>query len=287
MEYVHGPSLGQLLARAMASGEPIPVEIATGILEAALFGLHAAHEARGEEGKSLGIVHRDVSPQNILVGADGVTRLIDFGIAKATTRMQVTDPGMVKGKLGYMPPEQFLYQPVSRLSDVYASSVVLWEALANQRLFEGRAKQLKEQSTDTSVRRAIETKVLPPSRYRSGIEGELDAVVMRGLELEPADRFPTAEAMAVALKRSHAVASPVDIARWLERFAPDELEIAEERVRFLEQAPYPPDSESGATATVHVERSRLRPAARIRAVDGALASSASEPSLSVRRWSRS
>jgi serine/threonine-protein kinase len=252
MEYVHGPSLAQLLTRARTSGEPIPVEIATGILEGVLFGLHAAHEARGEEGLPLGIVHRDVSPQNILVGADGVTRLIDFGIAKAATRMQVTDPGVVKGKLGYMAPEQFLYQPVSRHSDVYASSVVLWEALSNRRLFEGRSKKLSEEG-EASIRSALETKVTPASQYREGIDAELDACVLRGLELEPADRFPTAEAMALALRRAHAAASPVEIARWLERFAPDELEIAEERVRLLEQSPAATSSEGGATPMVHVD----------------------------------
>src|SRR6185436_17277572 len=114
---------------------------------------------RGEEGTPLGIVHRDVSPQNVLVGADGVTRLIDFGIAKAARRMQVTDPGIVKGKMRYMAPEQFLYQPVSRHSDVYASAVVLWEALANRRLFEGRSNELKNGAGEASIRRAIETKV--------------------------------------------------------------------------------------------------------------------------------
>jgi serine/threonine-protein kinase len=253
MEYVHGPSLAQLLTRARSSGEEIPIEIAIGVIEAVLFGLHAAHEARGEEGTSLGIVHRDVSPQNILVGADGVARLIDFGIAKAATRIQITDPGMVKGKMGYMAPEQFLYQPVSRHSDVYACSVVLWEALANRRLFEGRSKQLSDGAADTSVRRAIESKVSPPSLYRSGIEPALEAVVLRGLELEPAERFPTAEAMATALRSAHAAASPVEIARWLERFAPDELELAEERVRMLEQAPYAAVTDTGSTPIVHVD----------------------------------
>jgi serine/threonine-protein kinase len=254
MEYVHGPSLAQLLTRARSSAEPIPVEIAAGIVEAVLFGLHAAHEARGEEGLPLGIVHRDVSPQNILVGADGVTRLIDFGIAKAATRMQTTDPGVVKGKLGYMAPEQFLYQPVSRHSDVYAASVVLWEALTNRRLFEGRSKKLKEEGAG-SIRQALETKVVPPSHYRSGIDAELDGSILRGLELEPSDRFPTAEAMALALRRAHAAASPVEIARWLERFAPDELELAEERVRLLEQAPATIAPEGSATPMALVDGS--------------------------------
>lgn len=237
MEYVHGPSLAHLLARARETNEPIPVAIGIGIIEAVLLGLHAAHEARGEDGTPLGVVHRDVSPQNILVGADGVPRLIDFGIAKAATRIQSTDPGVIKGKMGYMAPEQFVYQPVSRQTDVYACSVVLWEALTNRRLFEGRSKQLNDGSPDNSVRRAIETKAAPPSHFRSELGEAVDRVVMRGLELEPSDRFPTTEAMATALRLAYSAASHVDIARWLERFAPDELELAEERVRFLEQTP--------------------------------------------------
>src|SRR5258706_6903013 len=99
----------------------------------------------------------------------------------------------------------------------------------------------------------METKVPPPSHYRSGIPAALEAVVLRGLELEPAERFPTAEAMAIALRQAHAVASPVEIARWLERFAPDELEIAEERVRLLEQRPYAAITDTGSTPTVHVD----------------------------------
>jgi len=133
MEYVHGLPLAGALERA--GDAPMPVEIAVAIAEAVLLGLQAAHEARAEDGTPLGIVHRDVSPQNILIGADGVPRLIDFGIAKAATRLQVTDPGVIKGKAGYMAPEQLLSEPVSRHADVFSASVVLWEMLAGRRLF--------------------------------------------------------------------------------------------------------------------------------------------------------
>jgi serine/threonine-protein kinase len=236
MEYVDGPSLSQLLARARKLNEPIPLEIVIGIAEGILHGLHAAHEARGEDGTPLGIVHRDVSPQNILVGSDGVARLIDFGIAKAATRIQVTDPGVVKGKIAYMAPEQFLSQTVSRHADVYACSVVLWEALANRRLFEGRSQELDQDSgAGTSIRRAFEAKAPAPTQHRNAVHEAIDRVVLRGLELEPADRFQTAEAMALALRGAQPAASSVDIARWLERSAPDELELAEERVRLFEQ----------------------------------------------------
>jgi len=239
MEYVNGPSLAHLLTEARKLDEPLPVAIALGIMEAVLHGLHAAHEARGEDGAPLGIVHRDVSPHNILVGADGVARLIDFGIAKAATRLQMTDPGVIKGKIGYMAPEQLLGESVSRHADVYASAVVLWEALSNRRFFEARATEADGSALEAgSVRRALETKVALPMQIRGAPNDAIDRVVMRGLELEPVDRFGTAEAMAVALRSAHAIASPVDIARWLGGFVPDELELAAERVRLLEQTPH-------------------------------------------------
>src|SRR5439155_1734139 len=100
-----------------------------------LAGLHEAHEARSESGEPLGIVHRDVSPQNILVGADGLARVLDFGIAKARGRLQSTGAGQVKGKLAYTAPEQLLGREVDRRADVYASAVVLWEALVGKHLF--------------------------------------------------------------------------------------------------------------------------------------------------------
>ena len=190
MEYVHGLPLAGVLERTI--GTPMPVEIAVAITEAVLFGLHAAHEARDEDGTALGIVHRDVSPQNILVGADGVPRLIDFGIAKAATRIQVTDPGTLKGKAGYMAPEQLLHEPVARHADLFSASVVLWEMLANRRLFPFDVGE--------RVRRAAEPPI-SPCRDRAGIDATLDEIVLRGLARDPARRFPTAEAMALELRR--------------------------------------------------------------------------------------
>lgn len=123
MEYVHGESLSRLVRlQGFAGVEP---SIAVGIMVGALHGLHAAHEARGEDGELLGLVHRDVSPQNILLGVDGVARLLDFGIAKAAGRMQTTEEGVLKGKAAYMAPELLLGEPADRRGDVWAASVVL------------------------------------------------------------------------------------------------------------------------------------------------------------------
>src|SRR5262249_30050893 len=147
MEYVHGESLARLLRPDPTSPDtPVPVPIAVGILADVLHGLHSAHEARDEMGAPLDIVHRDVSPQNLLVGADGITRVLDFGIAKATSRMSTTREGRVKGKIAYMSPEQLTRGLVDRRTDVFAASIVLWEALTGKRLFAG------DDTTDTMGR---------------------------------------------------------------------------------------------------------------------------------------
>jgi serine/threonine-protein kinase len=226
MEYVHGLPLAGALERTI--GTPMPVEIAVAIAEAVLFGLHAAHEARNEDGTPLGIVHRDVSPQNVLVGADGVPRLIDFGIAKAATRIQVTDPGTLKGKAGYMAPEQLLHEGVGRHADLFSASVVLWEMLTNRPLF----------PFDIGTRvRKVRDPVIPPSQERVGIDPTLDAIVLRGLARDPWRRFPTAEAMAHELRRDRKVATTVEVAKWIARIGGDDLELSEERVRLFEQTP--------------------------------------------------
>ncbi|MGH7280352.1 MAG: serine/threonine-protein kinase, partial [Polyangiaceae bacterium] len=136
IDYVQGESLSKLVRGARGRGQRVPPRIVATILSGSLHGLHAAHEARNERGEPLNIVHRDISPQNILVGTDGVARVLDFGVAKAAGRIQTTREGQLKGKLAYMAPEQ-LSGDVSRKTDVYAAAVVLWEALTGRRLFTG------------------------------------------------------------------------------------------------------------------------------------------------------
>src|SRR4051812_48938415 len=119
MDYVPGETLSRLARELRARGESVPPAIAISILSGVLFGLHAAHDARSESGEVLGIVHRDVSPQNILVGEDGVARVLDFGVAKAAGRASQTEAGLVKGKLAYMSPEQLRGEAIDRRTDVY------------------------------------------------------------------------------------------------------------------------------------------------------------------------
>jgi serine/threonine-protein kinase len=229
MEYIDGESLFQLLRRLAKRKEVVPVPIAVATAIGALHGLHAAHEATTEQGEPLEVVHRDVSPQNIIVGTDGVARVLDFGVAKAVGRLQTTREGEVKGKCAYMAPEQLAGQGVDRRVDVYAASVVLWETLTGHRLFVG-------DSTAEVVGQVLGAVVEAPSRYAQGIPHALDAVVMRGLCRDPALRFATALEMARALERAIPLPTPRDIGEWVVRVAAEALELRHARVQEMERA---------------------------------------------------
>lgn len=215
MEYVHGESLWKLLQLSNAKGEHVPVPIATWLLASVAHGLHAAHEARGEDGESLGVVHRDVSPHNILVGADGVPRVLDFGIAKAVHRLRVTPSGEFKGKLSYVAPEQLESKPVDRRTDVYGASVVLWETLTGFPLFHGA-------SESAVISRVLHDSVAPPSEHAPDIPAELDAVVLRGLKRDPELRFASALEFAIALERV-GTASQSQASAWVMELAGEHL----------------------------------------------------------------
>lgn len=137
MEYIEGDTLARLMARSAQSQKPLPTRVAVRAALDALAGLHAAHELVDDEGKPLEIVHRDVSPQNILVGVDGSARITDFGVARAASRLTSTKSGQLKGKLSYMAPEQARGKGIDRRADVFAMGIVLWELLARKRLFKG------------------------------------------------------------------------------------------------------------------------------------------------------
>jgi serine/threonine-protein kinase len=164
MEYLDGEPLSRLQRASRARGGPLPVAIAVSVMVGALRGLHAAHEARSERGEPLGIVHRDVSPQNIMVGADGVARVVDFGIAKAASRATVTGDAVVKGKLTYMAPEQLEQAALDRRTDVFAAAIVLWELLTGQRLFAA-------EEAATSMQLILEGTIPAPGARRAGLPG--------------------------------------------------------------------------------------------------------------------
>jgi serine/threonine protein kinase len=242
MEYVHGESLSRLLRAAWAAGERVPLPVGAAIMSNVLHGLHAAHEAKDEAGKPLDIVHRDVSPQNIIVGVDGVARVIDFGIAKAVTSEEMTTVGTIKGKVPYLAPEQLEGDPATRRTDMYATAVVFWEVLAGRRLFQGE--------DDGDVLRQIMTKKIdPPSAFNPLVAGTVDDVVLRGLARDPKDRYASARDMALALEEAVHLATASVVGAWTERLAEKTLAERAERIREVEAAP-PPDAPAVSDATV-------------------------------------
>jgi eukaryotic-like serine/threonine-protein kinase len=243
MDYVHGESLARLLRVAESQQISVPAGVAVGILAGVLRGLHAAHDARSDRGEPLEIVHRDVSPHNVLVGTDGVASVVDFGVAKATTRYQTTREGQLKGKLAYMAPEQLRLEPVDRRTDVYSASVVLWEVLAGRRLFAG-------DDAGGVMASVLAGRIDPPSYLRADLPRELDEVVLRGLASQPSDRYGTARDMAAALESVVPPATPAQIGEWVEELAAETLRLRSELIA---------EMESGAPST-GPERRRSPPA---------------------------
>ncbi|MEO6420601.1 MAG: serine/threonine-protein kinase [Polyangiaceae bacterium] len=235
MEYVHGESLAALIRTAGERNERIPPEIAAAIVAGALHGLQAAHDARDEKGERLDIIHRDVTPQNVLVGVDGVARVLDFGIAKAAGRSGNTREGEVKGKLGYMAPEQFK-TGVSIASDIYGAGVCLWEALTAQRLFSG-------DNESVVLAKVLAGIVVRPSKRAPDVPAPLDDVTLRALARDPAVRFSSAREMANALEANVRLAPPTEVGGWVAGLAADALASRAGRVSKMEaeslRAPVP------------------------------------------------
>ena len=203
MEYLHGASLGELLTALSGSTRRLSPATAVSLAIDLAAGLHAAHELRGEDGKRMGVVHRDVSPQNGLLTTHGEVKLIDFGIAKARGRLHVTQAQNVKGKVAYMPPEQLMGAAIDRRTDVYALGVVLWELLTQARLFHAAREVDLIPLVRAGAKRA-------PSELVSEISPELDRAVMAALASNPDDRPATAREFRNSLREACPDADRID-----------------------------------------------------------------------------
>lgn len=229
-EYVHGVALDKLCQLARARGVTVPVPIAVAIATQVLAGLGAAHATTDELGAPLAVIHRDVSPHNIMIASDGTARLLDFGIAKASVAAHVTRENSFKGKIAYSAPEQ-LQGGATQASDLFAFGVVLWELLAGVRMHQGASGEREivgRIMSGTLPRLAVAVAQADPSRRAAVLA--LASVVERSLAVEPADRWPDAAAMARALTDRVTPASTTDVAAWLRELGRELLEQREQRL---------------------------------------------------------
>ena len=229
MEYIEGDTLARLLARAAQRGKRLPVPIALRIALDTLSGLHAAHELRDDTGEPVNLVHRDVSPQNVLVGIDGIARITDFGVARAASRLTATRVGQLKGKIAYMAPEQAAgEETLDRRADVFASGIVIWEELAAKRLF-------KADNEAATLSRVMTEPVPPLHAVVPGLSVQLSNVIMRALERDPNRRFSTCaqfgDAIEAAATGKEKIATPRELAAYVAEVLGEEVSAQRDAVR--------------------------------------------------------
>jgi serine/threonine protein kinase len=213
MEYVHGRDLRTILRRAREKGLRMPLDLSLRVVGQVCAALEYAHRKKDERGQPMQIVHRDVSPQNILISFEGEVKLVDFGIAKAATKASNTDRGALRGKLLYMSPEQAWGRPIDRRSDVFSLGIVLYEMVTETKPFVGAG-------TEVSILELVRQCVITPAReINPRVPEPLDRVIMKALAREPDERYQDAGQMQRGLERFLRERPPVgarDLARFLE-----------------------------------------------------------------------
>jgi serine/threonine-protein kinase len=250
MEYVHGLTLAALVREAKARNEMVPVGVVARIMSDLLAGLHAAHEARDAQGRALALVHRDVSPQNVMVGADGLARVLDFGIAQAAFRSQTTREGQLRAKLAYAAPEHVRDQPIDRRADVYSAAIVCWELLTLERLFSAS-------NESALLARVLEQAPQPASKFRTDTPAELDMLLLAALSKDPAGRPASAEEFALAIERAAPPATHRDVARWVSSLGGEPLERLSARLADVDSGILPQETPKALVATVDTRTSEL------------------------------
>ena len=194
MEFVNGETLGHLILKAYRTGRLVPLDIAVRIVANVCEGLHHAHELRDDQGQPRELVHRDVSPHNVLISYDGVVKVTDFGIVKAAGRSTHTRAGVIKGKPQYMAPEQILARPIDRRADIFALGIVLYETTLMRRLF-------KDVSDYAGLRRIVSGDVPKPRTIQPDYPDTLEAIVLKALHVKPEARYQTARELQADLER--------------------------------------------------------------------------------------
>ncbi len=214
LEFIHGKDVRGIFDRCRASGENMPIAQACFIIMKVCEGLDYAHNKRDASGRELGLVHRDVSPQNILISYEGEVKLIDFGIAKAAGKASKTQAGILKGKFGYMSPEQVRGLPLTRGSDIFSVGIVLYELLTGERLFIG-------ESDFSTLEKVRNVEILPPSTYNRKIPEELERIVLKALAKDPEDRYQHAidlhDELQAFMYTAGEFYSRKDLAAWMKR----------------------------------------------------------------------
>lgn len=214
MEYLHGEDLRWIMRKLALDGKRLPLQQALTIVIGAAAGLHFAHEKKGSDGRPLGIVHRDMSPSNVVVTYDGGVKVVDFGVAKMTADPELSKRYALKGKLAYMSPEQLYNRPLDRRSDLFALGVVLYESTTHTRLFKGQTE------VDT-IRMVLEGSIPTPSSLDPDYPPELEAIVMHALQKDPDKRYASARDLQLDLeafareRRLHV--SSAGLADWMEK----------------------------------------------------------------------
>jgi serine/threonine protein kinase len=238
LEHVHGRDLRAMFDRCRQLGEPMPTSQACFIVMKVCEGLDYAHNKRDQSGRELQLVHRDVSPQNVLVSFEGEVKIIDFGIAKAAGKGSKTQAGILKGKFGYMSPEQVRGIPIDRRSDVFSCGIVLYELLTGERLFVG-------ESDFSTLEKVRNVEILPPSTYNRRIPDELERIVLKALAKDPDERYANAidlhDELQAFVYTAGEFYSRKDLAGWMKKTFGREIEEESAKLESYRQLKPPPE----------------------------------------------
>ena len=280
LEHVHGRDLRNIFDRCRSVNDPMPVAQACFVIMKICEGLDYAHNKRDQGGRDLHLVHRDVSPQNILVSFEGEVKLIDFGIAKAAGKGQKTQAGILKGKFGYMSPEQVRGLPIDRKSDIFSCGIVLYELLTGERLFVG-------ESDFSTLEKVRNVEILPPSTYNRKIPDELERIVLKALAKDTEDRYQNAidlhDELQAFVYTAGEFYSRKDLAAWMKKTFGKEIEEETAKLEGYRQLKPPPELLAGgrapAPATYPPAPAAAAPVARPPAVPPGARRTTSMPSV--------